>query len=67
MKPDSLLPNLAKFAIILKILKARLSIHKASPHGRVYTLTSIIFFWELFENMAKLSNMLVWQFGVGFP
>ena len=67
MKPDSLLPNLAKFAIILKILKARLSIHKASPCGRACTLTSVIFFWELFENTATLSNMLVWQFGVGFP
>lgn len=28
VKLDSLLPNLAKFAIVLKILKASLSIHK---------------------------------------
>lgn len=67
MKPDSLLPNLAKFAIILKILKARLSIHKASPCGRAYTLRGVIFFWKLFKNTAKLPNVLALQFGGGVP
>jgi hypothetical protein len=38
VKLDSLLPNLAKFAIVLKILKASLSIHKPFPCGKaLYT------------------------------
>lgn len=38
VKFDSLLPNLTKFAILLKILKARLSVHGPSPSGKgLYT------------------------------
>lgn len=38
VKFDSRLPNLTKFAILLKILKASLSVHRAFPCGKgLYT------------------------------
>lgn len=59
VKPESLLSNLDKFAIDLKILKAGLLVHSASPPQRGYVVTSTVFFCK-FSKHRKIVQGAGW-------